>query len=158
MLVHGEPRVLQELTDPREIRPVINMLTQSPACLNVAEFVQYSVEYLVQLLHVALQVCLQCYDGTGFRHAAALTQRARPIIEVVHAQVRNDQVECAVIERHLRCYTLVHADVLGSSTRKLLFQACQAGRPGIDPMQAWAFSPSRSASSMKREPNAAPDV
>lgn len=47
----AEPRVLQELTNPGDSRPVINMLTQSPACLSVAEFVQHSIEDLVQLLH-----------------------------------------------------------------------------------------------------------
>ena len=132
---HGEARVLQELTNPgrrsrddRHARAATAVPQHRRASCSTRSKTSYNSCMWPCRFVVSATI------GTSLRHSATLAHRARPIIEVVHTQVRDDEVEGPVIERHLRRDALVHGDVPGTSTRNLLFRACQRSRPRIDSM------------------------
>jgi len=89
-------------------------------------------EDVVKLAHVTLQIRRQRERGAGFGDAAAFADGSSSIVEIVHAEVGDDQIEGGVGKRHCGRASFVQRNVARSTAGDFFRGAFEAATPWID--------------------------
>src|SRR5258708_18941243 len=121
---------LQQRPDARDRGAMLDMGMESLQFLALTR--QNLLEDRVELAHVTLKIRRQCQDSAGACHPPAFPDRRRAILKVVHSQIRDDQVEGGVGERHRGRTALVQSDVPRFATGDLDACSVQGSGPGVE--------------------------
>src|SRR5438093_4419805 len=104
-----EPMALEELADVRYCGAMLDV--RAKLFGRLAKTAKRVGEDIVELVHVSLEVRSQREHTAITQHAPAFSRDSCPIVEVVDAEVGDDQIESAICKWHRRRTSLVQCHI-----------------------------------------------